>query len=186
MEFRCRLVTAAGEIVEGTYAAENEARLRHDFEAQGLHVLSLRKRSVLSGSATFLQRRKISRHEFLVFNQEFATLLKAGMPLVQSIHLLRQQVANPLFRGRARRRAREGAGRHGVVRGVQRARRLCSRVSTRRRCWPASAAATSTPFCGATSRTRRSSIRFGGRRSPRSSIRSSSSRSRSCSSASSS
>ncbi len=49
MEFRCRLVTAAGEIVEGTYAAENEARLRHEFEDQGLHVLSLRKRSVLSG-----------------------------------------------------------------------------------------------------------------------------------------
>ena len=99
MEFRCRLVTAAGEIVEGTYAAENEARLRHDFEAQGLHVLSLRKRSVLSGGTTFLQRRKISRHEFLVFNQEFATLLKAGMPLVQSIDLLRHQVVNPVFRG---------------------------------------------------------------------------------------
>ncbi len=99
MEFRCRLVTAAGEIVEGTYAAENEARLRHDFEAQGLHVLSLRKRSVLSGGTSFLQRRKISRHEFLVFNQEFATLLKAGMPLVQSIDLLRHQVVNPVFRG---------------------------------------------------------------------------------------
>ena len=28
MEFRCRLVSAAGEIVEGTYAAESEARLR--------------------------------------------------------------------------------------------------------------------------------------------------------------
>ncbi len=99
MEFRCRLVTAAGEIVEGTYAAENEARLRHDFEAQGLHVLSLRKRSVLSGGTTFLKRQKISRHEFLVFNQEFATLLKAGMPLVQSIDLLRHQVVNPVFRG---------------------------------------------------------------------------------------
>ena len=98
MEFRCRLVSAAGEIVEGTYAAENEARLRHDFETQGLHVLSLRKRTALSGS--FLpKRRKVSHHEFLVFNQEFATLLKAGMPLVQSIDLLRHQVVNPVFRG---------------------------------------------------------------------------------------
>ncbi len=99
MEFRCRLVTAAGEIVEGTYAAESEARLRHDFETQGLHVLSLRKRSVLSGGSILPKRRKISRHEFLVFNQEFATLLKAGMPLVQSIDLLRRQVVNPVFRG---------------------------------------------------------------------------------------
>ena len=99
MEFRCRLVTAAGEIVEGTYAAENEARLRHDFETQGLHVLSLRKRTALTGGSFLPKRRKISHHEFLVFNQEFATLLKAGMPLVQSIDLLRHQVVNPVFRG---------------------------------------------------------------------------------------
>ncbi len=99
MEFRCRLVTAAGEIVEGTYAAENEARLRHDFETQGLHVLSLRKRTALTGGSFIPKRRKISHHEFLVFNQEFATLLKAGMPLVQSIDLLRHQVTNAAFRG---------------------------------------------------------------------------------------
>lgn len=99
MEFRCRLVTAAGEVVEGTYAADNEARLRHDFETQGLHVLSLRKRTPLTGGSLLLKRRKISRHEFLVFNQEFATLLKAGMPLVQSIDLLRRQVVNSVFRG---------------------------------------------------------------------------------------
>jgi len=99
MEFRCRLVTAAGEIVEGTYAADNEARLRHDFETQGLHVLSLRKRTALTGGSFLPKRRKVSHHEFLVFNQEFATLLKAGMPLVQSIDLLRHQVVNPVFRG---------------------------------------------------------------------------------------
>jgi type IV pilus assembly protein PilC len=99
MEFRCRLVTAAGEIVEGTYVAESEARLRHDFETQGLHVLSLRKRTALTGGSLFPRRRKIARHEFLVFNQEFATLLKAGMPLVQSLDLLRRQVVNPVFRG---------------------------------------------------------------------------------------
>ncbi|HEY0283963.1 MAG TPA: type II secretion system F family protein [Vicinamibacterales bacterium] len=99
MEFRCRLVTAAGEIVEGTYAAENEARLRHDFETQGLHVLSLRKRTALTGGSFLPKRRKISHHEFLVFNQEFATLLKAGMPLVQSIDLLRHQIVNSVFRG---------------------------------------------------------------------------------------
>jgi type IV pilus assembly protein PilC len=98
MEFRCRLVTASGEIVEGTYAAESEARLRHEFDNQGVHVLSLRKRSLLRGGGGLPQRRKIPKHEFLVFNQEFATLLKAGMPLVQSIDLLRLQASNRLFR----------------------------------------------------------------------------------------
>jgi type IV pilus assembly protein PilC len=99
MEFRCRLVTATGEVIEGTYASESEARLRHDFESQGVHVLSLRRRGGLGALGAGLPaRRRIPRHEFLVFNQEFATLLKAGMPLVQSIDLLRQQVTNPVFK----------------------------------------------------------------------------------------
>jgi type II secretory pathway component PulF len=41
MEFRCRIASPSGEIVEGVYAAENEARLRHEFEEKGLYVLSL-------------------------------------------------------------------------------------------------------------------------------------------------
>jgi len=32
MEFSCRLVTARGEIVEGVYTADTEARLRHELE----------------------------------------------------------------------------------------------------------------------------------------------------------
>ncbi len=44
------------------------------------------------------ERRKIKRHEFLVFNQELATLLKAGMPLVQSLDILRSRLSNPVFK----------------------------------------------------------------------------------------
>ena len=99
MEFSCRLVTAAGEIVEGTYVAENETRLRHDLEAQGLHILALRPHGLLGSWVPALpKRRRLARHEFLIFNQELATLLKAGMPLVQSLDLLRQQVTNPVFK----------------------------------------------------------------------------------------
>src|SRR6266566_699910 len=72
MEFRCRLASSTGQIVEGVYAAENEARLP--------------------------QRQHINTREFLIFNQELATLLRAGMPLVQSLDLLRQRVEAPVFR----------------------------------------------------------------------------------------
>jgi type IV pilus assembly protein PilC len=44
------------------------------------------------------QRRSINTREFLVFNQELATLLKAGMPLVQSLDLLKRRVESPVFR----------------------------------------------------------------------------------------
>lgn len=44
------------------------------------------------------RRHRIARHEFLVFNQELATLLKAGMPLVQSLDILRVRLSNPVFK----------------------------------------------------------------------------------------
>jgi type IV pilus assembly protein PilC len=97
MEFRCRLGTTSGEIIEGIYVAQSEAALRRELEDKGLHVLSLKPRlAAFSFSPT--QKRKISRHEFLVFNQELATLLKAGMPLVQSLDILRARMSNPVLK----------------------------------------------------------------------------------------
>jgi type IV pilus assembly protein PilC len=99
MEFRCRLASPSGEITEGVYVAENEARLRHELEEKGLYVLSLHAKGAIRGLSLQLpQRRAISTREFLVFNQELATLLKAGMPLVQSLDLLRRRVTSPTFR----------------------------------------------------------------------------------------
>src|SRR5436190_1810446 len=99
MEFRCRLASPNGEIVEGIYAADNEARLRHELEEKGLYVLSLQPKGAIGGLALHLpQRNKINTREFLVFNQELATLLKAGMPLVQSLDLLRRRVLSTTFR----------------------------------------------------------------------------------------
>ena len=114
-------------------------------------------------------------HEFLVFNQELATLLKAGMPLVQSLDLLRQRVTNPLFKDVLDDVSREGAGRHGAVGRVRRARRSVSarlhRVAAGRR-------AQRQPRRGAAPlrRVREGHRRgAGGRRSPPSSTRRSSS-----------
>src|SRR4029453_11352134 len=99
MEFRCRLASPNGEIVEGVYVADTEARLRHDLEEKGLYVLSLQPKHAVAGISLQLpQRRGISTQEFLVFNQELATLLRAGMPLVQSLDLLRSRVTSPTFR----------------------------------------------------------------------------------------
>ena len=99
MEFRCRLASPNGEIVEGVYIADSEARLRHELEEKGLFVLSLQPKGAIAGVSLHLpQRRGINTREFLVFNQELATLLKAGMPLVQSLDLLKRRVTSPSFR----------------------------------------------------------------------------------------
>ena len=99
MEFRCRLGTPGGEIIEGIYVADNEARLRRDLEEKGLYILGIQRAGGLSLANLGLQRRRrVATREFLVFNQELATLLKAGMPLVQSLDILRRRVTNPIFK----------------------------------------------------------------------------------------
>ncbi|HQZ39508.1 MAG TPA: type II secretion system F family protein [Vicinamibacterales bacterium] len=98
MEFRCRLGTPSGEIIEGVYVAQSEVALRRELEDKGLHVLALRARGSLGGVSFGRRRHRIARHEFLVFNQELATLLKAGMPLVQSLDILRVRLSNPVFK----------------------------------------------------------------------------------------
>jgi type IV pilus assembly protein PilC len=102
MEYRCRLGTPGGEIIEGVYVADSEARLRREFEEKGLLVLAIQQagRRALAGIhlPALPRRRKVPSREFLVYNQELATLLKAGMPLVQSLDILRQRITNPTFK----------------------------------------------------------------------------------------
>ena len=101
MEFTCRLGTPSGEIVQGVYIAQSESHLRRELEDKGLARPRPRGRAAAWVCRDFrlaVDKPKIARHEFLVFNQELATLLKAGMPLVQSLDILRTRLANPVFK----------------------------------------------------------------------------------------
>ena len=101
MEFHCRVATAGGQITEATYVAENEARLRSDLAEKGLFVLAVQGKGGVKIGGLQLRlpkRRKIPMSEFLVFNQELATLLRAGLPLVQSLDILRRRAPNPVFK----------------------------------------------------------------------------------------
>ena len=105
MEYRCRVSTPSGEVREELVAAESEPRLRRELEERGLVLLAARPAGGMAlpgfggGAFRLPARRRVAPREFLVFNQELATLLKAGMPLVQSLDILRQRVINPVFKG---------------------------------------------------------------------------------------
>ncbi len=99
MEYRCRLGTSAGEILEEIHVSDSESHLRHELEQKGYCVLGVHPRGLLGRvSLPGRVRRNVPMREFLVFNQELATLLKAGMPLVQSLDILRSRVDHPTFR----------------------------------------------------------------------------------------
>jgi type IV pilus assembly protein PilC len=72
-----------------------------ELEEKGLYLLSVQGRGGLKVGRFQLglpKRRRVPMSEFMVFNQELATLLRAGLPLVQSLEILRRRVPNPIFK----------------------------------------------------------------------------------------
>ena len=99
MEFSCRLGTESGAVIEEVHVAESESKLRQELEVKGMYLLSVSRRGAFGWSGFSLpRRRRIKTREFLVFNQELATLLRAGLPLVQSLDILRQRVEDASFK----------------------------------------------------------------------------------------
>jgi len=96
MEYVCRVGTPSGEVVERTVSASDERALRADLEQQGLYLLSMRRG--LSLSALRIRKRRVNPSLLLIFSQELAALLKAGLPLFQSLDVMLERQRDPLLR----------------------------------------------------------------------------------------
>lgn len=100
MEFLCRLGTPEGRVVEEIHESSDRESLRGSLERRGFHVFSVERRgfAVVPRLPTFHRRPKVKPRQFLVFNQELAALLKAGLPLLQSLDLLLERRTHPRLR----------------------------------------------------------------------------------------
>jgi type IV pilus assembly protein PilC len=96
MEYACKVGTPAGEVVERTFVAVDEGALRADLEQQGLYLFAIRRGLRLRDLGLRPRRLKIS--VLLVFGQELAALLKAGLPLYQSLDIMLERQRDPAFR----------------------------------------------------------------------------------------
>jgi type IV pilus assembly protein PilC len=72
--------------------AANETEARQLLESRGLLILDIRKKSAGIGSGT------VGQKDFLIFNQEFMTLVKAGLPILQALEILHRRMQKPSFR----------------------------------------------------------------------------------------
>src|SRR5262249_57696625 len=78
---------------------------------RGLYVYSVENRSSLLSGMLQRQTRKIGGSDFLILNQQFNTLIKAGLPILRALDLLAERAASPRLRpivGQIRDRVREG------------------------------------------------------------------------------
>jgi len=96
MEYVCKIGTPSGEVVERTFVAADEAALRADLEQKGFYLFSARR--ALALKALGIGRQRVPTNLLLIFCQELAALLKAGLPLVQSLEVMLERQHHPVFR----------------------------------------------------------------------------------------
>jgi len=112
-DFVCKVADANGHIFSQVEVAQTLDEARQKLQERGLFVYSVRPQGGVVGA--ILQRKRtrvIGGTEFLIFNQQFNTLIKAGLPILKSLDLLSERVAAPRLRpvlSEVRRRVREGA-----------------------------------------------------------------------------
>jgi len=96
-EFVCRLGAPDGSVVEQRRVAASSDALRRELEGEGFHVFSLAGARSRFRIPLVSRSEKVGGQDFLLFNTQLKTLLHAGLPLAQSLELLKGQQVNPHF-----------------------------------------------------------------------------------------
>jgi type IV pilus assembly protein PilC len=102
-EFICRLGTPAGEVVTRTVEAVGVGEARTRLEAEGYRVFSVAPpkkagaASLTRGGKGGLNAR-VKAGDFLLFNQQMAALVRAGIPILQAVGMLRRRAASARLR----------------------------------------------------------------------------------------
>src|SRR2546425_4306982 len=94
-EFVCRVADSTGRVFSQVEPAQSVNEARQKLAERGLYVYSVKRRS---GLFARFQRRESSRRvrgaDFLIFNQQFSTLIKAGLPILRALEVLAGRAAS--------------------------------------------------------------------------------------------
>ena len=149
-EFLLKYADPRGEIHQQVAEAGSEKELRERFSQQGFLIYSIRPRVEIAershGAAA--GKKKLNLEKFLIFNQQFMTLIRAGLPILKALDLLADRLTDPKlapYIKAVRDEVRNGAllseafGGRGFFRRFMSPRCWRARRAARwRRCWSAS------------------------------------------------
>jgi type IV pilus assembly protein PilC len=111
-EFVCRVADAEGRVFSHVEAAGTLEEARQKLADRGLYVYSVETRGGRIGNLVRRRSdRQIGGSEFLILNQQFNTLIKAGLPILRALDLLADRASSPKLRpviSQVRDRVREG------------------------------------------------------------------------------
>jgi type IV pilus assembly protein PilC len=91
-EFVIRLADERGRMQEQVQTAGSAAELRTRFTQAGYHVYSVKARGFRA------RNKRVKLEEFLIFNQQFLTLIRAGVPILPALEMLTKSQKNLAFR----------------------------------------------------------------------------------------
>lgn len=103
----------SGRVFQQLETAQTEGEVRQKLAERGFHVFSVKNEfNILAQLSGTRRARKILVNDFLIFNQQFNTLIKAGLPILKALDLLAERAAAPRLRPilqDVRQRVRDGA-----------------------------------------------------------------------------
>lgn len=111
-DFVCKVGDPSGRVFQQMETAQSEGEARQKLAERGLYVFSIRKHLGILSQLGESSARKIRSQDFLVFNQQFNTLVKAGLPILKALDLLAERAAAPQLRpilADVRQKVRDGA-----------------------------------------------------------------------------
>jgi type IV pilus assembly protein PilC len=95
-EYICRLGTPGGEVVQRTIEADGERDARARLEREGFRVFAVN--ATKSAASQARGKGRVKAADFLLFNQQLSALLRAGIPILQAVSMLRRRSASERLR----------------------------------------------------------------------------------------
>src|SRR5258708_3940132 len=96
-EWGLKYADARGEVHQQTANAGSEQEVRERYSQQGFLIYSIRPRraSIAAGAGLLGRSKKLNLERFLIFNQQFVTLIRAGLPILKALDLLADRLTDP-------------------------------------------------------------------------------------------
>src|SRR5215475_11491315 len=97
-DFVLKYADGRGQIHQQVPTAGSEKELRERSSQQGFLIYSIKPRTGAAGISTsnlLGGRKKLNIEKFLIFNQQFVTLIRAGLPILKSLDLLAERLTDP-------------------------------------------------------------------------------------------
>jgi type IV pilus assembly protein PilC len=92
-EFVLKYADGRGQVHQQTATAGTEKEIRDRYSNQGFLVYSVKPK--VSALTSIGGGKKLNLEKFLIFNQQFVTLIRAGLPILKSLDLLAERLTDP-------------------------------------------------------------------------------------------